>query len=61
MLIVLLDSYACESTSYADVANDSMDRARRTMSESIRSFNKFDTMGSKGEYNPFKENIENTH
>ena len=40
------------------IANDSMDRARRTMSESIRSFNKFDTMGSKGEYNPFKENIE---
>lgn len=40
------------------IANDSMDRARRTISESIRSFNKFDTMGSKGENNPFKENIE---
>ena len=40
------------------IANDSMDRARRTMSESIRSFNKFDTMGSKGDNNPFKENIE---
>ena len=40
------------------IANDSMGRARRTMSESIRSFNKFDTMGSKGENNPFKENIE---
>lgn len=40
------------------IANDSMDSARRTMTESIRSFNKFDTMGSKGEYNPFKENIE---
>ena len=40
------------------IANDTMDRARRTMSESIRSFNMFDTMGSKGENNPFKENIE---
>ena len=40
------------------IANDSMDSARRTMTESIRSFNKFDTIGSKGEYNPFKENIE---
>lgn len=40
------------------IANDSMDRARRTISESIRSFNEFDTLGSKGESNPFKENIE---
>ena len=40
------------------IANDSLDSARRTMTESIRSFNKFDTIGSKGEYNPFKENIE---
>ena len=40
------------------IANDSMDRARRTISESIRSFNEFDTLGSKGENNPFKENIE---
>lgn len=40
------------------IANDSMDRARRTISESIGSFNRFDTLGSKGENNPFKENIE---
>lgn len=40
------------------IANDSMNRARRTISESIRSFNEFDTLGSKGENNPFKENIE---
>ena len=40
------------------IANDSMNRARRTLSESIRSFNEFDTLGSKGENNPFKENIE---
>ena len=40
------------------IANDSMDRARRNISQSVGSFNKFDTMGSKGENNPFKENIE---
>jgi len=40
------------------IANDSMDRARKNISEYIGNFNRFDTMGSKGENNPFKENIE---
>lgn len=40
------------------IANDSMDRARENISEYIGNFNRFDTMGSKGENNPFKENIE---
>lgn len=40
------------------IANDSMNKARETISENIQSFNNFSALGSTGETNPFKENIK---
>lgn len=40
------------------IANDSMDKARQTISENIQHFNNYDVLGSNGETNPFKENIK---